>query len=131
MRSIARATLVAAPVPAFAAILAAALMAAPLGSAGAQERFAVEGTNPDSTKVDYTGEVEVRKTGETWNVVWKVGGDPIEGTGIIMDGTHAAVAGLFEGRPFVFILRKDGAKFVGMWTTAGGTKVGREVWTPK
>jgi hypothetical protein len=100
-------------------------------AARAQEKFAVEGTNPGSTKVDYKGEVSVQKTGETWQFEWQVGGAPIKGTGIIMDGTHVAVAGLFEGKPFVFILKKDGAKYVGTWTLAGGDKIGREVWTPK
>jgi hypothetical protein len=61
-----------------------------------------------------------------------VGGDPIRGTGIIMDGTHVAISGLFDGKPFVFILKKgaDG-KFVGNWATAAGEAIGREVWTPK
>lgn len=115
--------------PAAVIFLVAAAAAMP---ARAQETFAVEGSNPGSTKVDYTGEVAVRKSGQTWQFEWRVGGDPIRGTGIIMDGTHVAISGMFDGKPFVFILKKgaDG-KFVGNWATADGQAIGREVWTPK
>lgn len=113
------------------AVSFAVAFGAAAGAAHAQEKFAVEGTNPGSTKVDYTGEVSVTKSGQTWQFEWQVGGAPIKGTGIIMDGTHVAIAGLFDGKPFVFILKKEGAKFVGSWSTAGSDKTGREVWTPK
>ena len=110
---------------AFAAVL---FVAAP---AAAQERFTVAGSNPGSDKVDYTGEVSVARTGATWQFEWRVGGDPIKGTGIIMDGTHMAATGMFDGKPFVFILKKDGNRFLGLWTTQGANQVGREVWTAK
>ena len=110
--------------------LAAALLIAGIASAQV-EVFNVAGSNPGSTNVDYRGEVGVAKSGGTWQIEWRVGGTPVRGTGIIMDGNYLAAAGLLEGRPFVFIMRKDGTRYVGEWTVQGQTQVGREVWTPK
>jgi len=55
----------------------------------------------------------------------------VRGTGLVMDGNYLAAAGLLEGLPFVFIMRKDGNKFVGEWTVQGQTRIGKEVWTAR
>lgn len=95
------------------------------------EAFTVTGSNPGSTATDYTGEVSVAQTGNTWRMQWRVQGATIEGTGLILDGAYLAVTGLLEDRPFVLIMKRDGERFVGEWTVHGQTQVGRETWTPK
>lgn len=113
-----------------AALIAGALaVAAP--AAAQVEVFEVQGSNLGSHSVDYTGQVGVQKTGDTWQIEWRVGGPPIRATGIIMGGRHLAASGMFEGKPSVFMMRTDGARFVGEWAAYGATRVGREVWTPQ
>jgi hypothetical protein len=112
---------------AFVGVLAAALPAA----AQQVDVFSVAGSNPGSSQTDYTGEVSVAQTGNTWRMQWRVQGATIEGTGIIVDNAYLAVTGLIEGRPFVLIMKRDGNRFVGQWTVHGQTQVGREVWTAK
>lgn len=112
-------------------VVAVLMLAAGAASAQNAELFNVAGSNPGSSNVDYRGEVAVAKSGNTWQIEWRVGGAPIRGTGLVMDGNYLAAAGMLEGRPFVFIMRKDGNRFVGEWTVQGQTQVGKEVWTPK
>jgi hypothetical protein len=116
----------------YAVLAATAAVAAAVATpAFAQEMFTVVGSNPGSDKVDYKGEVAVTKTGATWQIEWRVGGPPVKGTGVIMDGTHMAASGIYDGKAFVFIMKKDGARFVGIWTTQGSNEFGKEVWAPK
>jgi len=112
------------------ALVLGALVAG-LPAAAQVEIFTVTGSNPGSSSTDYTGQVSVAQTGNTWRMQWQVSGATVEGTGLIMDGTHLAATGLLEGRPFVLIMRKDGTRFVGEWTVHGQTQIGRETWTPQ
>ena len=98
----------------------------------AQETFAVSGSEIGSAKDDYTGKVTVTKSGDTWTLVWTLKGETaIKGTGVILDGCCLAATGLYEGKPYVFLLKADGAKYIGVWTIDGQTKVGRETWIPQ
>jgi hypothetical protein len=103
------------------------------GSASAQqvEVFNVVGSNPGSTNADYRGKVGITQTGDTWQIEWRVGNTPVRGTGLIMDKNYMAATGVLQGVPFVFIMRKDGNRFIGEWTVQGQTKIGREIWTPE
>ena len=98
----------------------------------AQDMFAVSGSDLGSGKDDYTGKVAVTKSGNTWKLEWTIKGETsIKGTGVILDGCCLAATGVYEGKPYVFLLKADGAKFVGIWTIDGETKVGRETWIPQ
>ena len=111
------------------AMAAALAFAAP---ALAEESFAVSGSELGSGKDDYTGKVTVTKTGDTWRVVWAIKGDAATtGTGVILGGCCLAVTGIYEGKPFVFLLKADGAKYVGVWTINGETRIGKEIWIPQ
>ena len=114
-----------------AVLIVGALVAGLPAIAQQAEIFNVSGSNPGSSSTDYTGQVSVAQTGNTWRMQWRVQGATVEGTGIIIDGAYLAVTGLLEGRPFVLILKKDGNRFVGEWTVHGQTQVGREAWTPQ
>lgn len=97
----------------------------------ADDVFAVTGSEPGSTTDSYTGKATVAQTGDTWTITWNIKGDQaVKGTAVIMDG-YLAATGLYEGKPFVFLLKKDGAKYTGVWTVAGQTKFGRETWIPQ
>lgn len=114
------------------AALGAAAALALASPALAQESFAVSGSDIGSGKDDYTGKVSVSKTGSTWAVEWKIKGETaIKGTGVILDGCCLAVTGTYEGKPYVFLLKADGAKYVGVWTVDGEERVGRETWIPQ
>jgi hypothetical protein len=114
-----------------AAIAAAAALAVATPSL-AQETFAVSGSDIGSSNDDYTGKATVVKTGATWKVEWMIKGESaIKGTGVILEGCCLAVTGTYEGKPYVFLLRADGAKYVGVWTVDGETRLGRETWIPQ
>ena len=112
--------------------LAASTTMALAAPALAQETFAISGSDIGSAKDDYTGKVVTTKNGQVWTVVWTLkDGDVIQGTGIALPGCCWAASGLYKGKPFVFLLKADGAKYVGVWTIAGETQVGRETWIPQ
>ncbi len=68
----------------------------------------------------------VTKSGNTRKLEWTLKGESaIKGTGVILDRCSLAATGTYEGKPFVFLLKADGAKYVGIWT------VGRETWIPQ
>ena len=117
----------------FAAGLVAGGLLVSAGAAFGQqvEVFNVVGSNPGSTNPDYRGKVGITKTGDTWQIEWRVGNTPVRGTGLIMDAKYMAATGVLQGVPFVFIMRKDGNRFIGEWTVQGQTKIGREIWTPE
>ena len=114
------------------AALGAVLALALASPAMAQESFAISGSDIGSGKDDYTGKVSVVKTGATWAVQWEIKGEKaIKGTGVILEGCGLAVTGTYEGKPYVFLLKADGAKYVGVWTVDGEQRVGKETWIPQ
>ena len=54
----------------------------------------------------------------------------VKGAAVVLDG-YLAATGTYEGKPFVFLLKKGGAKYLGVWTVAGQTKFGRATWIPR
>jgi hypothetical protein len=114
------------------AVLGAVFALAFASPALAQESFAISGSDIGSGKDDYTGKVSVVKTGATWAVQWEIKGEKaIKGTGVILEGCCLAVTGTYEGKPYVFLLKADGAKYVGVWTVDGEQRVGKETWIPQ
>lgn len=86
----------------------------------------VTGWNPGGTEgpADYTGVVQVERTGETYRVVWRIGEQQqFVGNGILR-GPMFFVA--YDGGLATYIIRSEGLD--GVWTTSDGTRLGREGW---
>jgi hypothetical protein len=116
------------------ALSAAALLwsAATAFAADPVGRYSVEGNNPGGGG-KYTGTVTVEKTGETYQVIWVVGGTRYVGTGI-GDKNFIAVSyksGNNTGLALYGADGADGANWTGVWTYAGGHTMGAEVWKRK
>jgi hypothetical protein len=99
---------------------AAAFAADPVGS------YDVEGSNPGG-KGAYTGTVTVEKTGETYRVIWVVGGTKYIGTGI-GNKDFVAVSYRSGSDTGLAMYGADGGNWKGIWTYAGGKEIGAEVW---
>ena len=89
-------------------------------------RYDVEGTNPGGGG-RYTGTVSVERTGETYRVVWMVGGTRYIGTGI-GDKNFIAVSYRSGSDTGLALYGADGGNWKGVWTYAGGRTMGAEVW---
>jgi hypothetical protein len=99
---------------------AAAFAADPVG------KYSIEGTNPgDGGK--YGGTVSVEKTGQTYRVIWIVGGTRYIGTGI-GDKDFLAVSYKSGSDTGLALYGSDGGNWSGVWTYAGGRQMGTEVW---
>jgi hypothetical protein len=90
-------------------------------------RYFVEGTSPNDPTV-YTGTVTVEKTGETYSVIWVIGGTKYVGTGI-GNKDFLAVSYRSGNNTGLALYGLDGERWTGVWTYAGGTKMGAERWT--
>jgi hypothetical protein len=90
-------------------------------------KYDVEGSNPGNGK-NYTGTVSVERTGDTYKVVWVIGGTRYTGTGI---GNKEFLAVSYrtgnDTGLALYATTKDGWK--GIWTYANGTQIGTEEWT--
>ena len=92
--------------------------------------YRVEGNGPGPDQA-YTGEAQVKKTGDTYTVVWRIGESGHVGTGILT----ADVLSIFfqpldrRGAPGVASFRViEGKISGGSWTVLGGKVVGQERW---
>ena len=104
----------------------ALLIAAPAFAADLTGDYTIEGSNPGN-KGHYTGTVTVRRTGETYSVVWVVGGTRYVGTGI-GNKDFIAVSYRSGNDTGLALYGADGANWNGIWTYAGGKQVGAERW---
>jgi hypothetical protein len=103
--------------------------------------YQVQGKNPDGGQ--YTGVVEVMRTGETYSVAWNVGGTKFIGTGLgakfigdrfemgpaSADDTAISV-GYISGKSFgmaMYFQQPDGT-WQGIWTYGGSDKASLENW---
>jgi hypothetical protein len=113
---------------AFAASLAGvAAFGAPAYAADPEGSYSIEGTNPGGGG-NYTGTVTVRKTGETYSVIWVVGGTRYIGTGI-GNKEFIAVSYRSGNNTGLALYGEDGGNWTGIWTYAGGKQVGAEHWS--
>lgn len=95
---------------------------------GIEGVYRVEGNGPESDQA-YKGEAQVKKTGDTYTVVWRIGESGHVGTGILT----ADVLSIFfqpldrRGAPGVASFRIiDGKVANGTWTVLGGkVEIGR------
>lgn len=109
-----------------AAILA---IATPAFAADPGGEYTIEGTNPGGNGT-YSGTVTVRKTGETYSVIWVVGGTRYVGTGI-GNKDFIAVSYRSGNDTGLALYGEDGGNWTGIWTYAGGKQVGAERWLRK
>ncbi|MEX0753073.1 MAG: hypothetical protein WD073_09140 [Xanthobacteraceae bacterium] len=110
-------------------VVAAAALALGVTAAFAADpvgRYRVEGANPGGGS-GYTGTVQIEKTGETYRVIWVVGGTRYVGTGI-GDKNFIAVSYKSGNDTGLALYGEDGGNWAGVWTYAGGRDIGTEVW---
>ncbi len=111
------------------AVSAAALLlsAATAFAADPTGEYSVAGSNPGSGS-RYGGTVTVEKTGQTYRVVWVVGGQRYVGTGI-GDKDFLAVSYRSGNETGLALYGAKGDNWSGVWTYANGRQIGTEVWT--
>jgi hypothetical protein len=92
--------------------------------------YQVQGTNPGNTDTRYSGVVSVEKTGDAYQVIWIVGNQKYEGTGLGNE-QFLAVSYQSDDQSGLALYRAEGDGWVGIWTSTGGTTVGTERWERK
>ena len=107
-------------------LAALAMSAAAAFAADPAGQYAVEGKNPGGGS-SYSGTVTVERTGETYRVVWIVGGTRYIGTGI-GNKDFIAVSYRSGNSTGLALYGEDGGNWVGIWTYADGRQVGAERW---
>jgi hypothetical protein len=100
--------------------VAAAYAADPTGS------YEVQGKNPDGST--YEGTATVTKTGDTFKVIWEVGSEKYTGTAIGNKDFLAISYTSGNNQTGLALYGADGGNWKGVWTYAGGTTMGAELW---
>lgn len=88
-------------------------------------KYTIQGSNPGGGK--YTGTVSVTRTGETYRVIWLVGGTRYIGTGI-GNNNFIAVSYRSGSDTGLALYGADGGNWAGVWAYAGSRVVGTEIW---
>lgn len=111
--------------------------------AGPEGTFTVRGTNPGGHG-EYSGTVSVRQTGQTYSVIWNVGGVKYTGTGLGAENSRGystmgpasssdssiAISYISDGTfGLAYYVEQDDGTWRGIWTYGGADKIGTEVWT--
>lgn len=113
------------------AAASAGLLLAALPAAAIEGRYAVEGSNPGQSGVTYRGDAAIRKSGETYSIVWQIGQGRQIGTGIltgsVLSVVFRSVGG--QGGGVASFETADDAVTSGRWAVTGGTATGTERWT--
>jgi hypothetical protein len=92
--------------------------------------YDVTGTNLDGTP--YTGQAQIRTVGiASFNIVWRVGNQLVEGVGMASGRTVSVAYGLAQ-RPGmgIYTLNPDGS-LEGEWTIIGAPAIGQERLVPR
>ncbi|MFN3892908.1 MAG: hypothetical protein ACK4MV_21130 [Beijerinckiaceae bacterium] len=93
--------------------------------------YLVEGKNPGQPQ-SYKGEAQIKQTGRTYTIVWKIGEGAQIGTGILIDNVLSVVfTAPGPNRPglAVFVVADDKIAS-GVWTSLGSQTVAEETWSP-
>ena len=92
--------------------------------------YIVEGQNPGQPG-SYKGEAQIKQTGRTYTVVWRIGQTQQIGTGIVIDNVLSIVfTPVGPARPGVAVYSISGDKVTGgVWTSLGSQVVAEEVWS--
>ena len=111
--------------------------------AGPEGTYTVRGTNPGGQGV-YSGTVSVRQTGQTYSVIWNVGGVKYTGTGLGAENSRGystmgpasssdssiAISYISDGTfGLAYYVEQDDGTWRGIWTYGGSDKIGTEIWT--
>lgn len=93
--------------------------------------YRLEGANPGEAG-RYTGTAEVSRTGDTFQVIWRIGGQVQQGTGILLNDVFSITYQQDGALPgiAVYEVGQDGV-LSGTWAPVGSPSVGIEVWTPQ
>jgi hypothetical protein len=117
------------PVP---TLLAGLLACCAAGSAAALEgRYTIEGVTPGDDARPYEGEVEVRRTGETYAIAWRTTGGNYVGTGLLSGATLSIIytSTQIRGVPGLATYEVVNNKVTkGTWTNLGARVSGTEIW---
>jgi hypothetical protein len=89
-------------------------------------KYSVEGTNPGGGS-EYRGTVSVEKTGDTYRVIWAVGGKRYIGTGV-GNKDFIAVSYKSGNDTGLALYAPDGDDWKGVWAYSGARIMGTEVW---
>jgi hypothetical protein len=103
------------------ALITVAAFADPVG------RYTVEGKNPGDGS-SYSGTVSVEKTGQTYRVVWEVGGSRFIGTGV-GNKDFLAISYRSGNNTGLALYGEENGSWVGIWAYANGQDLGAERWT--
>ncbi len=113
-------------------IVSLCFVAAGLPAQALEGRYRVEGQNPGQAQT-YRGEAVVRRTGETYSLVWQIGSGRQIGTGIltgsVLSVVFQAVGG--QGGGVASFETADDRIVGGRWTLIGGQATGTERWMPQ
>jgi hypothetical protein len=89
-------------------------------------RYSIHGTNPGGNG-QYSGTVSVTKTGDTYRVIWVVGGTQYVGTGI-GDKNFLAVSYKSGNSSGLALYGASGGNWQGVWAYSGARQMGTEIW---
>jgi hypothetical protein len=109
----------------------AALMWTTSAMADAVGSYSISGSNPGNESRRYSGTVSVERTGKTFKVVWTVGGTRFVGTGIGDDKFLAVTYRSGNDMGLALYGHEGNGVWVGIWTYADGTEIGKERWDPR
>lgn len=113
--------------------------------AGPEGVYNVEGSNPGNGD-RYRGTVSVTRTGQTYAVVWNIGGTEFIGTGLgsaNVKGTSTmgpasdqdtaiSISYVSDGSfGLAYYVEQSNGQWKGIWTYGGSTQIGTEIWTPR
>ncbi len=94
--------------------------------------YRVEGHSPGSSET-YKGQAQIKKTGDTYTVVWRIGESGHVGTGILTGNVLSVFFQPLDRRaaPGIASFHVEDDKVTeGTWTVLGGNAVGVERWIP-
>ena len=102
-----------------------------LPASAIEGRYRVEGSNPGKPEATYRGRAEIRKSGETYSIVWEIGRSRQIGTGLLTGDVLSIVFRSVEGAGggVASFAVRDGAVAGGAWAATGATVAGTEHWT--
>jgi len=98
------------------------------GPAGLTGRYRIVSAHAPGSTQAYTGVVDIRPTGATYQLRWQVGKQTIRGVGILKGHTLAAGWG---PQGAVVLYERSGQRLEGTWAPAGGKVLGTEVLRPR
>lgn len=112
------------------ALVVGVSLAAAVAPASAIEGFyTVEGRNPGQPG-GYKGEAQIKQTGRTYTIIWRIGQGQQIGTGILIDNVLSIVfTPVGPARPGLAVYSvADDKVATGIWTSLGSEVVAEETW---